>query len=665
MSFRELPSYLRPTISSASQSSTPVKRTPGNGTPAKKTKGNLTPGRRTPGNVSLAKILSPVMSPSRSRGQDKEAQNFRDNPLFGGNESDVVDGSSGHPSKIGSLKTAKVTKGNGGTEEPGRNRIQAETKQGHMTPGKTPRVPTKLSGTPPKSVLKIVKRRILSESNENHIGSSIPRWREEIVQASTSNETVIRKWGDEKVPTTAFEMKSPDARVNESSGPQVSALESKGFRRSSVEDLQKRIQQFLETRVPVETMFPPMLINPCSSETLEFSEDKEVHERSSQEMSAGCQLVVSPDSPHSEFQHTTSGSPSLAVLIEAESVNVVDNPTKGPSLALTVDVESVDNPIQSSPQAAPVEAESMHALGYSTQCPSQVAAVELEGTDVMDNSASSPSQAAGAEVGSMGVVPNLARRLSPAAAVEIWSADVVDDITQSPSPAVAVERMESRTNRPPTPVINPLEAMELEDDKAVIHDRPPTPVVDKSVIQDGRKEETEASATEDLPSGRIVENSTSPSGSDGASDSLTAENCWTDGSAVQTATSSRSPDNKSSFQSGDHAANITSASQCAEQLLKLHISSKEIQGHTETHRGVFLTPARSSKPLTEKNIFLTPQPKITEDSSLGRFTAFVPIVRKKGTEKEEVLTPVRRSARIRSRYQAHSNQTPSRLMYTP
>ncbi|KAL3694375.1 hypothetical protein R1sor_008026 [Riccia sorocarpa] len=57
----------------------------------------------------------------------------------------------------------------------------------------------------------------------------------------------------------------------------------------------------------------------------------------------------------------------------------------------------------------------------------------------------------------------------------------------------------------------------------------------------------------------------------------------------------------------------------------------------------FLTPARSSEPLAEKNIFLTPQTKIMEDSSsLGRFTAFVPIVRKKGTEKEEVLTPVRR-----------------------
>ncbi|KAL2622432.1 hypothetical protein R1flu_002637 [Riccia fluitans] len=136
--------------------------------------------------------------------------------------------------------------------------------------------------------------------------------------------------------------------------------------------------------------------------------------------------------------------------------------------------------------------------------------------------------------------------------------------------------------------------------------------------------------------------------------------------SFKTSTNSQILDSASNSLPEDSALHATLTSDYAEHLSTSIFSSEKQYSQPAIDKSAFLSPERSSKPLTDNSSFLNPEVEVLEDSSLGRFTALVPVVHNEGTEKEEVkLTPVRRSSRIRSRLQSPCITTLSHFSYSP
>ncbi|KAL2622205.1 hypothetical protein R1flu_002410 [Riccia fluitans] len=231
----------------------------------------------------------------------------------------------------------------------------------------------------------------------------------------------------------------------------------------------------------------------------------------------------------------------------------------------------------------------------------------------------------------------------------------------SPS-AAEVEGGEGFANDPsPAPVlesVNSPKVAEAQEEEGLADDSSPAPVIESTTfpmvveVQGIKEDQSPVS---------IMEQSITSNCYDPETTFISAENNIIDAYAVQTASSSETLEAGSNCLPGKYAAQATPSSICAEQFSRLCISSKETPSQPAVDRKLFLSREKVSKPLAESNSFRSP-----EVSKLGRFTTIVPIVHKKGTEKEEVkLTPVRRSNRIRNKLQPNCNTTPSRFVFSP
>ncbi|KAL3691582.1 hypothetical protein R1sor_005233 [Riccia sorocarpa] len=295
MSFQERPSYQRPTISSSLPS--------------------VTPAKRTPGSVPLVRGLSPVRSPYYGRAQEVDAQRSHDNPLFRNRASDANERRSGLSAVDTSpLRTAKCLKENAEVEEPWKvhvEKVQTVPKQGCTTPGKTSRLGAMPFTTPPKP---IAKRKILSESNRDvskPLSFSASRKGDEITSVEESQIAAAPAAKVAKVASPLVEKgarKDADRRLSELN---TNKPDEQHSTMASIEELQQRIQKFLNTETRVETPVLPLQRN------------ESPERRSGENGTATYQPAFSSYSPRPELprSRTRSSSPT-SVEVGEEELNV-------------------------------------------------------------------------------------------------------------------------------------------------------------------------------------------------------------------------------------------------------------------------------------------------------------------------------------------------------
>ncbi|KAG6557869.1 hypothetical protein Mapa_000637 [Marchantia paleacea] len=311
MSYPERPSYQKPTKSSSSPSVTPVRRNPG-------------------GNVPLVRGLSPVRSPYYGRAQELETQRSHNNPLYSNHSTDGGDRRTLRPVvDNASTKTVKDLKENFETEEPWKVHVEKGQYGGKptcTTPGKTSRVATMQFTTPPKPV---VKRKILSENNRDAAAKPMASSRRG--EDSRVEKTSTRSHEGSRVEAEKRSSETSSDESDEHQAPMV-----------SIEELQKRIQRFLQTEgSPLDAPVSPVQ---CTESIRRFSGVVcgESPESTVDDVGASYHPVFSPYSPRPEFLRARTRSPSPAPLEAEEEGSLTHGQSPIPTLEKSTTPTSYD-----------------------------------------------------------------------------------------------------------------------------------------------------------------------------------------------------------------------------------------------------------------------------------------------------------------------------------
>ncbi|BBN13849.1 hypothetical protein MPTK1_6g06930 [Marchantia polymorpha subsp. ruderalis] len=317
MSYPERPSYQKPTKSSSSPSVTPVRRNPG-------------------GNVPLVRGLSPVRSPYYGRVQELETQRSHNNPLYSNHSTDGGHGDRRTSRAVvdnASTKIVKDLKENFETEEPWKVHVEKGQYGGKptcTTPGKTSRVAAMQFTTPPKP---IVKRKILSEHNRD------------AASAAAKPLGSSRRGEDSRVEKTATRSHDGSRVESEKRSSETSSDESDEHHHApmvSIEELQKRIQRFLQTEgSPLDAPVSPVQ---CTESIRRFSGVVcgESPEPGVEDVVTSYHPVFSPYSPRPEFLRARTRSPSPAPMEAEEDGSLTHDQSPIPTLEKSTTPTSYD-----------------------------------------------------------------------------------------------------------------------------------------------------------------------------------------------------------------------------------------------------------------------------------------------------------------------------------